>query len=267
MRSRREGKHIAVFGLGLIGTSLALDLRAAGYRVSGYDAQAQHVALAAAQGALDEPLGAPVGTFDAVVLAAPPKANLALLGSKARAALILDTGSVKAEIVGRARARGLPFVGGHPLAGSEGGGPQAARRGLFSESGFALCPGGGPQAAAEELALAVGARPFWVDAVEHDRQVARSSHLVYAWSCALAEILKETPADLLGPAAREMLRVATSPPALWSEILEMNRAALMQAVSEAETALRHAAAGDVEQLALARETARRLREDGRIHGG
>ncbi len=261
------GSRIAVFGLGLIGTSLALDLRAAGYEVAGYDAQHAHVALAAERGALDVRLGAPRGAFDAIVLAAPPKANLALLGAQAQAKLWIDTGSVKEEIVRSARARGLPFVGGHPLAGSEGGGPAAAQRGLFRARGFALCPGGGPEEAAQALVAELGAHALWVDAAEHDLQVARSSHLVYAWSCALAEILKDTPPALVGPAAREMLRVATSPPGLWTEILEMNRPAVAVALEEAQASLRRAAAGDMKTLGLARDLARRLREGDRSDGG
>ncbi len=262
-----SGRHVAVFGLGLIGTSLALELRSAGWRVSGYDARAAHARQAAQRGALDAVLQAPEGRFDAIVLAAPPQANIALLSAPAQADLWLDTGSVKAEIVRRARAAGLPFVGGHPLAGTEGGGPTAARMGLFAGRGFALCAAGGPRTLAQEIALAVGANPLWLDAEEHDRQVARSSHLVYAFSCALATLLDGTPRELVGPAAREMLRVATSPTGLWSEILEMNGPAVQEAVREAARALTSIASGDAQLLEAARAAAQALREDGAADGG
>lgn len=250
-----------MFGLGLIGTSLALDLRVQGFRVCGYDLKAEHLLEARRLEAIDEALEAPSGAFDAIVLAAPPRANLGLLAAGATAPLWLDTGSVKQEIVRRAQAAGLPFVGGHPLAGTEGAGPLGARAGLFAGRGFALCPGGGPRAAAEEIVRAVGAQPIWIDAAEHDRLVARSSHLVYAWSCALAELLQGVPEELIGPAAREMLRVATSPIALWCEILEMNRPAVDAAVRDARAALEAAASGDEALLSAASRIARRLRED------
>jgi prephenate dehydrogenase len=263
----QSARHVAVFGLGLIGTSLALDLRAARWRVSGYDAHDAHALEAARRGALDDVLKAPEGNFDVVVLAAPPQANIELLSARVTADLWLDTGSVKAEIVRKARAASLPFVGGHPLAGTEGGGPQAARTGLFAGRGFALCAAGGPADMAEEIALAVRANPLWLDADEHDRHVARTSHLVYAFSCALATLLGEVPRQLVGPAAREMLRVATSPTGLWSEILEMNRPAVLDAAGEAAAALANMASGDAQLLEAARAAALALREDGTRDAG
>ena len=253
--------RILIAGLGLIGTSLALDLTALGHEVSGYDIRAEHVAAAEALGAIGHRLSEPRDRFDAIVLAAPPRASIALLERPWRAPLWLDTGSVKGPICAAARALGLPFVGGHPLAGNAGGGPGSASAGLFAGRGFALCAAGGPERAAEDLVRSLGARPIWLDAQDHDRQVAVSSHLPYAFSCALALMLKDAAPELVGPAAIEMLRVATSPTGLWQEILELNEAALALAGQELAERLAETATGLPHALWAAREAARRMREE------
>ncbi len=253
--------RILVAGLGLIGTSLALDLAAAGHEVVGYDVSLEHLHAAQTAGAIARGLSEPRGSFDCILLAAPPTASIRLLGAPWRAPLWLDTGSVKQPICTAARERGLPFVGGHPLAGNAGAGPGAAQPGLFAGRGFALCPGGGPRAAAEALVRTLGARPLWIDAAEHDRQVAVTSHLCYAFSCALALMLDELPAELVGPAAREMLRVATSPTELWQEILTYNGPALATAAAALGDRMAAVARGAPETLEAARSIATRIRQE------
>jgi len=259
--------RIALAGLGLIGTSLALDLRGLGHAVHGYEEDLEHLAQARAQGALDGTLASPEGAFDCIVLATPPRAALALLEAPWHAPLVLDACSVKAPLCQRARELSLPFVGGHPLTGGHGSGPLAARAGLFQGRGFALCPGGGPMQIARDLVLEIGARPFELPADEHDRIVARSSHLCHLWSLALAEVLQGAHTELMGPAAYEMLRVATSPTALWEEILELNATAVAAAVAEAGTVLSGLASGDAARRGAARASALRLREEFSGRGG
>ena len=259
--------RILIAGLGLIGTSLALDLSAQGHDVAGYDPNPEHRALALQRGAVRSYARPSEGSYDRILLAAPPRASLELLAMPWQAPLWLDTGSVKQPICAEARQRRLPFVGGHPLAGNAGEGPAAARAGLFRGRGFALCPGGGPGDLAEEIVRSLGARPIWRDAAEHDRQVAASSHLCYAFSCALALTLEDLPRELIGPAAWEMLRVATSPTGLWQEILEMNGPAVAQARAALGDALTAAAGGDGAMLEAARAAAARLRQEARPDGG
>jgi len=258
--------RILVAGLGLIGTSLAIDLTAAGHEVVGYDVSPEHLRAAQAAGAVAEPLHEPRGSFDRILLAAPPTASIRLLDAPWRAPLWLDAGSVKQPICAAARERGLPFVGGHPLAGNAGAGPGAAQAGLFAGRGFALCPAGGPGDAAEALVHTLGARPLWIEAAEHDRQVAVTSHLCYAFSCALALMLDDVPAELVGPAAREMLRVATSPTDLWQEILTYNGPALASAAAALGERMAAASRGDPETLEAARAIATRIRQEVE-HGG
>lgn len=252
---------VGIFGLGLIGSSLGLDLTRRGHEVTGYDVRPTHARDALSRGAVSRLVDAPAGSYDILVLAAPPLANLALLRCPARAALWLDTSSVKAPIVREAAALSLPFVGGHPLAGSAASGPRAARAEFFCGSTFFLCPAGGPLNIALGLVDELGARPFVIEPEAHDRAVASSSHVVFLMSAALALTLADTPPDFVGPAAREMLRTATSPPELWREILDLNRSQVRQAASSLGHTLGALAAGDLARLDGAREAARRIREE------
>ena len=225
----------------------------------GYDARPEHLEAARMLGAVEDVLDGPRGAFDVLLLAVPPLAALELLRADWRAGLWLDTGSVKRPICERAQALGRPLVGGHPLAGNAGSGPAAAARGLFAGRGFALCDAGGPRTLAEELVRSLGAQPFWIEAGRHDQAVAASSHLCYAVSCALALLLRDLPQELLGPAAQEMLRVATSPPALWQEILQLNAPGVDEAAGRFWELLREAAAGSADVLSAARTAACGLR--------
>jgi len=251
---------IGIFGLGLIGSSLGLDLVAGGHDVTGYDLRQAHARQALSRGAVRRLIDGPAGTYDVLVLAAPPRANLALLKCRARATLWLDTSSVKAPIMRQASSLALPFIGGHPLAGTAESGPEAARAGLFVGSTFFLCPGGGSLQLASEIASGVGAHPVVIDAEAHDRAVAASSHLVYLMSAALALHLADLPPDFAGPAAREMLRTATSSPELWSEILDLNRPRVAAAASQLADTLSCLASGDLAGLAQAQEVATRIRK-------
>lgn len=225
------GLRIALAGLGMIGTSLALDLRPLGHEVWGWDPNPDHLTAARERDALDGALSGLGGNWDLILLAAPPKACVDLLDRDAVATLWMDVASVKAPIVAAAEARSLPLVGGHPLAGSARSGPLAAQPGLFRQRGFALCPAGGPLPQAIDLVESLGAHPIVLSADEHDRCVAGSSHLLYLLSAALAGRLADTPAGLLGPAAYEWLRLASSPAPLYQEILTLNQEQVAEALN------------------------------------
>lgn len=257
-----ETWQVAIAGLGLIGASIGLDLRARGHRVLGLDREAGHLQRALQIGAIDAALGADPQELDIAVLAAPPAANIALLRRDWRARLVIDTSSVKAPISSAAQRSDLPFVGGHPLAGTAGGGPEAALPGLFRGTAFLLTPGRGPLELAQRFALELGADPVVIDADAHDRLLARTSHLVYLMSCTLADVLGEIDPRLLGPAAREMLRVATSPVGMWEEILELNGPDVDGAIREAGEALARLAKPEGRQLEALRTAAIRLRGKG-----
>ena len=142
---------------------------------------------------------------DLIVLAAPPLDCAWLLDelagpvrhARSEGATITDVASTKASIVARANERGVPFVGGHPMAGRESTGYGAASDDLFVDRPWVVVPGEHARAAdlerVEWLAQAVGARPIRMAADVHDRAVAGISHLPLVLAAALVEAVAGRP--------------------------------------------------------------------------
>jgi prephenate dehydrogenase len=166
----------------------------------------------------------PPATADLVILATPVGAILEWLDQPlCRAELILDVGSTKAAICRRAEARNLPFLGGHPMTGSERAGPEAASAELFHGETFFLCPVATTppeaQAKIESVLRAIGAQPVVIDADRHDRLVAQLSHLPQILSSLVANQTTES-IELAGPGWKSVTRLAASPFHVWRDILE-----------------------------------------------
>ena len=221
----REARRLAIVGLGQIGGSIGLSL--AGnprWRRAGFDADPAVTAAALAAGALDEAAGslAEACAGAAVAVIATPVDTIAALVDAAAAALprgatLLDTGSARTGLdpaLARAEARGLHAVGAHPIAGNEGRGFASARAGLFAGATIALSPAGeAVPEAARELARDLGAHALIVSPAEHDRALARTSHLPYVISCALRDQgAAFAGRGLAGPGFRDMTRIAASDP-------------------------------------------------------
>jgi prephenate dehydrogenase len=245
--------HVAFLGFGLIGGSVALALReAGGWSAVAWSPTGVGPARAVAAGVID---GAPAALAEAlvdadlVVLAAPPTACLALLDTlagEARSALpgsavVTDVASTKAAIVSRAAAHGLRFVGGHPMAGRETSGFEAATADLFVGRPWVVVPGDreDPDAVArvETLARASGARPVRMDAATHDAAVAAISHLPILAAVALVESVAggageaqpgdwEVAAGLAGSGWRDATRLARGDADMGAGIAATNAPAL-----------------------------------------
>jgi prephenate dehydrogenase len=236
--------RVAIVGLGLIGGSLARALVGKGHEVVGVDGIAAR-RRARAAGAISEGVArieaAAIGV-DVVVLAAPPRVNVALLrriAPSCRAGLVVtDVGSVKAPVEKEARRLGLSrFVGGHPIAGSEGSGFDASSATLFRGRAWVLTPTADASALrlVRRMVRAAGARPYLLDAGEHDRTLAFLSHVPQIVSWALFEAAAADPVahrglGLAGPGFRDMTRLAKSPRPLWRDILGQNRAEVVRAL-------------------------------------
>jgi prephenate dehydrogenase len=204
--------RVALLGLGLIGGSIARALDVANARTRATPeggsweivawsprgsgprqaAAARIVAVAA------DSIGEAVAGADLIVLAAPPIDCLALLDALSRpgldlaaGAVVTDVASTKVGIVERAAAVGLPFVGGHPMAGRETTGWAASDEALFVGRPWAITPGptSTPDGTARvhALARACGARPVELTAADHDSAVAAISHLPLVVAAALVE--------------------------------------------------------------------------------
>ena len=230
---------LGVIGRGAIGGSLALQAKRAGVpTVLGWSPEPAERVAAVRQGALDDapPRAADVArAVELLVLAAPPAANLDLLGrltpQLGAGALVTDVGSVKRAIVAKADGLGLGarFAGGHPLAGTHAHGFAAARVDLFKGAIVYITATRDGDGAAREVshfwASVLEAQPVLIDAAQHDHQLALTSHLPQAMASLLANVfaLSAPPGATFGPGARDTTRLASSEPGLWSEILLMNR--------------------------------------------
>jgi prephenate dehydrogenase len=226
-----------VIGTGLIGTSVALALRAAGAQVWLADQDDDAVGLAVSLGA-GSPLpdvGPPAGPADVAVLAVPPvavAAELRAAQSRGLGRCYTDVASVKELPLAEARELGcdiVSYVPGHPLSGRERSGPAAARADLFTGRPWVICPQPDNTAAAVELvtglAAACRAQPVLVSAADHDQWVALVSHAPHLVAAAMAARLEHAPASALalaGQGLRDVTRVAAAGAGMWVQILGAN---------------------------------------------
>jgi prephenate dehydrogenase len=244
---------VAIVGVGLIGGSIGLALRARGLagRVVGIGRSETGLAEARRLGAIDEGTTAPergVAAADVVVVCTPVTC---IAADVLRAAehgpeglLVTDAGSTKRQIVAAVeahpRARDM-FVGAHPLAGSERQGVAHARAELFEHRAGVLTPTA--QTPRERLERArrfwalLGCRVIEMAPEDHDAALARTSHLPHAVAAALATAV---PAELLALAAgayRDGTRVAGSDPDLWTGIFLENRRPILDALADFQAEL------------------------------
>lgn len=233
----------------MIGGSVALGLSSAGHAVVGYDLDPGALEEGVRRGALARGAATPgeaVEGADLVVVAAPVTETEGLCSDIAghldAATVVTDVGSAKGRVVEACEAiLGGRFVGGHPMAGSERHGMPAATGELFQDAWWILTPTATTLSASyrkvSALATTLGARPVALDPADHDRLLARLSHLPQLVSSALvaAAVASEDKESLLGLAAggfRDVTRIAASDPALWVTILRANRQAVLEALDE-----------------------------------
>jgi prephenate dehydrogenase len=239
--------RVALLGLGMIGGSVARALRASddGWWVGAWSPSGTGPQRALGSGAIDAAFpNAPdlLREADIVVLAAPPMACVGLigrLGGPWRAALrpgatVTDVASTKAELERAAHDAGLPWVGGHPLAGRETSGFEASDPLLFRDRPWVItaAQGGGDEAAVEALARACGANPVHMDAARHDHLVAAISHLPLLTSVMLVEAVSGLPGTvdrdweaaraLAAGGWRDTTRLARGDTAMGAEIFATN---------------------------------------------
>jgi prephenate dehydrogenase len=238
---------VCIVGLGLIGGSLALAIRQAGYQgrilgVSSPDTLSEARKLAVVdEGAPYEGLADAASRADLVVLASPISAIVEHIRTLGKASLrpggvVTDVGSTKRAIL-RTAAESLRedvvFIGGHPLAGSEARGIAAADPFLFQNAYYVLTPA--PEAAPADVARlgrflgTTGARIMVLSAEEHDRVAATISHLPQILAVSLVRFLddlgpdRESGIHLAAGGFRDMTRIASSPFSVWRDIIATNR--------------------------------------------
>ena len=249
--SARLAERLAVVGLGLIGSSLAWAVRAAGAagEIRGYDASADVRARARAVGfadAITETLGEAVRDADLVAVCVPVLAS----GPVAEAigphlkpgAVVFDVGSVKSAVV-EAMAPHLPphahLVPAHPIAGTEHSGPEAGFATLFRNRWCVLTPADGtdPEAVERVAALwrACGSQVEAMSAEHHDRVLAITSHLphliAYTIVGTVTDLETHTKSEVIKFSAsgfRDFTRIAASDPTMWRDVFLTNREAVLE---------------------------------------
>ncbi len=238
---------VAIVGTGLIGGALGMALRHSGAvrRVLALDVDPTVARRAVERGAADEAVSDPRSLRAAqVVIVSTPLDQIAptcagLRPHLASDAVVTDTGSVKAPVV-RAVERSptpLRFVGGHPMAGTEGQGIEDADPAFLRGRPYLLTPTGFTDreavAAVADLVRAVDMVPVVMQPEVHDRLVALVSHLPYVLACAavLAAASEPESLDVGGPTFRELARVARNPVDLWDQITRLNRDEVLRALA------------------------------------
>jgi prephenate dehydrogenase len=239
---------VAVIGVGLIGGSFGLALRCVGFGgpILGVSSPAAvNAGLAAGAISEESTLERAINEADLIYLAQPVDRILQTLeqiGPLVRPdCLVTDAGSTKAAIVA-AGTQYLPpgtFLGGHPMAGKEQRGAEAADGGLFRGRPYVLTPVGEMSArmqSFQELLSRMDARIVIMSPSEHDQVVALTSHLPQLLSTALSVTLaaQDNPRlfEVFGPGLLEMTRLALSSPDIWTSVLYTNREPIVNALGE-----------------------------------
>ena len=249
---------LTIVGTGLIGSSFGLALRRAGFRGPILGVSSRSAAEAAlAMRAIDRagPLAEAVAEADLVFLAQPIGRILHTLRRLdpllKPGALVTDAGSTKCEIADlgvQSIRRGL-FLGGHPMAGKEKRGAEAADAALFEGCTWVLTPEDPADLDAPSVhgfihwLHRIGARPVSMDPAAHDRTVSFTSHLAQLASTALASTVAEqvAPGDLAvaGPGLADMTRLAASAYELWRDIVATNTESIDRALAAYIQKLEH----------------------------
>lgn len=254
-------KSVLIIGTGLIGASVGLALREAGFTGSivGIDASGGELKAAETAGAIDRAARSPdehreaIATADVIVLAVPVLAILQwmqILAPQLKPGqLVTDAGSTKAEII-RAAMRLMPenFLPGHPMAGKESGGAALAEASLYRGATWIFTPM--HEATPIELewrewVAKFGAKLLDMDAEKHDEICAWVSHMPQMVSTAMSAMLEDRFGDspelraIGGRALREMTRLGSSPFSMWRDIAHTNEANIAETLLTLEQRLQH----------------------------
>ena len=253
-----NSRHIHLVGLGLIGGSIAGGLRDGPYRVTGWDQIEEHRREALERGIVEDvhpPEDLPE-SVSGVVLAIPvpemiPVAE-AILQTDQNPEFVTDVGSTKQQVceaMEELLPEDLPFIGAHPMAGSEDSGLGASDPILFENAITVITPTNPDQRYLLEVIQlweSLGAHVIEMDPEEHDRTVAHVSHLPHLNAAALlhgVRSVEDYENNLLPLAAggfRDTTRVAEGDPDLWRDIFETNRDQVLEAINSFMTVLEDA---------------------------
>ncbi|MBT8318397.1 MAG: prephenate dehydrogenase [Lutibacter sp.] len=243
-------EKLVVIGLGLIGGSLALDLKKRnGYKVYGIDQNPEHLQKALALGVIDEASDfSAVADASIVIIAVPvdiiPQVAVQVLDVIGKETLVFDVGSVKNEICKSIEnhPNRENYVAAHPLAGTEFSGPEAAILNLFDEKVNILCEVDKTDWKILDKALSVfkklNMRIKMMSPVEHDRHIAYVSHLSHVSSFMLGKTVlgieknEQHIFDMASTGFASTVRLAKSSATTWAPIFLQNKENILRSLDE-----------------------------------
>ncbi|OGQ55526.1 MAG: hypothetical protein A3J24_09000 [Deltaproteobacteria bacterium RIFCSPLOWO2_02_FULL_53_8] len=286
MTSDIHFKKVAIIGVGLIGGSIAMSLRAKGLcgHITGIGRSMENLGTARKLGVVDSftrEIEDGVKDADLVIVAVPVLKTPEVIKRAAPflkpGAIVTDVGSVKAAIVEAVDAmlpEGVYFVGAHPIAGGEKSGVEAANAELFHGHKCVITPSADTNKAAlsavKKIWQEAGAQVVTMDAEIHDWILASTSHLPHIIIYNLVNTVGDNAnrrADLMTYSAggfKDSTRIAGSSPEMWSEICGMNKGNIIDAIEgfqkRLDTIKKFIQSGDLSSLAREFTKAKGFRE-------
>ena len=234
---------VGIYGLGLMGGSLALALRGYCSRLIGFDSDPSVLERALSRGIVERVETSSVESLppvDVLILATPVPAILDTLARLPALVpgpcIVLDVGSTKRNIVAAMAALPKCFdpIGGHPICGKENLGLENADGALYRGAQFVVTPlertTHRAKSAMSQIVSAIGAHLIEMTAEAHDSILATTSHLPFLLSSALAHSTPQEFASLIGPGFRSTSRLAGTPAHMMMGILKSNRDNVLKAI-------------------------------------
>ncbi len=253
--ARGNPKHVTIVGVGLLGGSIGLALKAKypDIEIAGVGRRQTSLDDALAIGAIDTASFDPAETAaksDLIILATPVRAFArhlsSIAGSLKQGALVTDVGSTKAVVVRSATTilgPGGPFVGSHPMAGSELKGPKFARADLFAGAICIVTPTAKTPASltnrTKKLWRDLGMKTVQMTPTAHDTALARVSHLPHVVAGLLMRLPAKADLEVSATGFRDTTRLASGDPEMWRDILMTNRKAMLSAIDKLDENLMH----------------------------
>lgn len=245
---------VGIFGLGLMGGSIAMSLKGKCTRIIGFDSHLPTLELALSKKIIDHSgnfaqSGATAETkrIDILILATPVSTIIEILQQLpsfiSHPCIIMDLGSTKQDIlqVMSTLPENFDPIGGHPICGKEKLGLQNADENLYQDAPFVITSlertTNIAKSAARQIISAIGADCIEMTAEEHDRVLASTSHLPFLLSSALAHSTLQEFAPLIGPGFRSTTRLAGTPSHMMMGILKSNRDNVLSAIKGFQNSL------------------------------
>ncbi len=251
---------IGIIGLGLMGGSLAMNLKGKCARLIGFDSHPPTLELALAKNIVDQarphpqPLSQGEREVNILILATPVPSIIEIIYQLSRSipvgprtishpCIVMDLGSTKRDIVTAMSALPEYFdpIGGHPICGRERLGLENADADLYRNAPFVITPlertTQRARSAAQQILSIIGANPIEMNPEDHDLVLASTSHLPYLLASALVNSTPPESKSLIGPGFRSAARLADTPASMMMGVLQSNRDNILNSIRSFQNSL------------------------------